>query len=534
DNTGNYNLDWVGYDKNSNIIALLRVGYNNAAMNSFGAVDNLVYTYADGGNQLESVKDRSHKDYGFIDSATDGVDYVYDANGNLTSDANKNITNILYNHLNLPIRVTVGGSNLINYIYDANGIKLEKQLDQPGNFEVTQYAGNYIYKNNQLEFFKHPEGYIKPTNNSWRYVYQYKDHLGNVRLSYTEDPSNPGQPTIIEENNFYPFGLKHRGYNINVSPLGNDVAQKWKYNGQEFSESLGLNLYEMDMRQYDPALGRFNVIDPLTHHSMSPYNAFDNNPIFWADPSGADATSLIMDLFNKSGSGFTQYTNTGNGNFEESARATDEDVANGKAILVAFPDQNPEIPENQKTARWFERNFGDGNEKIEGAGHAGIVLIDGESGTSRYFDFGRYGRPDIPGSRGVDEGAVRSSANYRGLSIPNWNFELSNEENVDRIVNALHNSPVFKGYGTIMASLAEGLDYKAMLKYAQEMEAKGYHAFGGYGSSTNCNNPTYCAKFARGVAEAGGFNWTWYVLTGKANVEDVNRTNRNGIKTIKD
>ena len=29
----------------------------------------------------------------------------------------------------------------------------------------------------------------------------------------------------------------------------------------------------------------------LTINSMNPYNAFDNNPVFWADPSGADAES---------------------------------------------------------------------------------------------------------------------------------------------------------------------------------------------------------------------------------------------------
>lgn len=45
----------------------------------------------------------------------------------------------------------------------------------------------------------------------------------------------------------------------------------------------------MPLRQYDAVIGRFNSIDPVTHHSMSPYMAFDNNPVFWADPSGADA-----------------------------------------------------------------------------------------------------------------------------------------------------------------------------------------------------------------------------------------------------
>jgi len=45
----------------------------------------------------------------------------------------------------------------------------------------------------------------------------------------------------------------------------------------------------MDLRQYDPAIGRWNSIDPVIHYEFSPFTAFDNNPIFWADPSGADS-----------------------------------------------------------------------------------------------------------------------------------------------------------------------------------------------------------------------------------------------------
>lgn len=45
----------------------------------------------------------------------------------------------------------------------------------------------------------------------------------------------------------------------------------------------------MDFRQYDAAIGRFTGIDPITHHSMSTYTGFDNNPVYWADPSGSDS-----------------------------------------------------------------------------------------------------------------------------------------------------------------------------------------------------------------------------------------------------
>jgi hypothetical protein len=48
-------------------------------------------------------------------------------------------------------------------------------------------------------------------------------------------------------------------------------------------------MYAMDMRQYDPAIGRWVVQDPVVHLSVSPYVAFDNNPAIFSDPSGADS-----------------------------------------------------------------------------------------------------------------------------------------------------------------------------------------------------------------------------------------------------
>ncbi|WP_165446364.1 hypothetical protein [Chryseobacterium indologenes] len=37
---------------------------------------------------------------------------------------------------------------------------------------------------------------------------------------------------IIEESNYYPFGLKHEGYNTSVG----NVAYKYKHNGKETQE----------------------------------------------------------------------------------------------------------------------------------------------------------------------------------------------------------------------------------------------------------------------------------------------------------
>ena len=49
----------------------------------------------------------------------------------------------------------------------------------------------------------------------------------------------------------------------------------------------------MPLRSYDPAIARWNRIDPVVHHSLSTYNGFDNNPIVYADPSGGDSDETL-------------------------------------------------------------------------------------------------------------------------------------------------------------------------------------------------------------------------------------------------
>ncbi|MDI1254600.1 MAG: hypothetical protein PSV16_00740 [Flavobacterium sp.] len=61
----------------------------------------------------------------------------------------------------------------------------------------------------------------------------------------------------------------------------------YKYNGKEWQDEFGLNMYDMDFRDYDPSIGRWVVIDPIDHFGQSPYNGYDSNPVFFSDPSGA-------------------------------------------------------------------------------------------------------------------------------------------------------------------------------------------------------------------------------------------------------
>ena len=287
DNTGNYNVYGITYDKNGNLTHLNRKDTN-------GVMDNLSYTYANNGlsNQLVKVEDTGSFE-GFKNGTSEAYEYLYDNNGNMVKDKNKNIDNITYNHLNLPVFVELATGN-ITYTYDAAGVKLSKQVITNGfspDIKKTFYAGNYIYEENfsgeTLKFFSHPEGYVEPENGGFNYVYQYKDHLGNIRLSYS-DSNNDGQiqadSEIIEENNYYPFGLKHKGYNNVV----NGTHHPYTFNGKEEQEELGLNWHDYGARMYDAALGRWHSTDNKAefYFANSPYVYALNTPINAIDPDG--------------------------------------------------------------------------------------------------------------------------------------------------------------------------------------------------------------------------------------------------------
>ena len=442
------------YDKNGNLLRLYRRGAvveNPEVRNyrDYGTMDNLNYTYD--GNQLTKVKDFGKKQYGFIDGADTDQEYVYDLNGNMTSDANKEISKIYYNHLNLPTKIEFETKrSVIYYTYDASGSKLKKEVARYGlPSKFTDYAGNYIYENNELQFFNHPEGYATPNNvGKFDYIYQYKDHLGNVRLSYTKNPNsnketiftdgfesmstwdktnnsfghsltaldttkkksgrysgriddnypanwekyvysdtwtpinnsqdtyytvsgwiyvenvanndaqiwlstrksgetgypsgnysskttqrgrweylsktvlvpadvrelniridnnkkgkvwfddvkivkgNTSQTVIVEESNYYPFGLKHKGYNNVVSSNGNSVAQKKGFQDQMLDDDLGLNWNTFKYRNYDPSLARFHNIDPLAedYYYNSTYAFSENKVIQYNELEGLEAT----------------------------------------------------------------------------------------------------------------------------------------------------------------------------------------------------------------------------------------------------
>ena len=282
------------YDKNGNILTMNRTGELLDAQQAV-TIDNLTYTY--NGNQLQTVTDATNNTDGFKDGNTTGTDYFYDSFGNITKDLNKGITTVSYNHLNLPYQVTFINGGNIKYTYDAVGTRLSKKVQPSGGTLVTtDYVNGFQYTDNVLKFFPHSdEGYVEFKNNQYLYTYQYKDHLGNIRLTYRDGFRN--HPTleyakdgviqvseIIEKSDYYPFGLKQKGNDLPDYSAVNKY--KYAYGGKELNDELGLDLYDFGARNYDPALGRWLNVDPLAENSRrwTPYNYAYNNPIYFVDP----------------------------------------------------------------------------------------------------------------------------------------------------------------------------------------------------------------------------------------------------------
>ncbi len=308
-NAGSYN-EHLQYDKNGNIVALQRNGdLDNASFNI--EIDNLAYTYT--GNRLDKVDDSiTNNPKGFTDGTNTDNDYTYDANGNMIGDKNKGITLVTYNHLNLPTEIIFNNNSntKINYLYNAAGVKLKKTVTASiTRIIVTDYLGGFQYVGGQLDFMPTAEGYVKclppratGETGSFSYVYQYKDHLGNVRLNYAWDNVANGL-TVLNESHYYPFGLKHEKYNteeyefvngiptgVVLAPLTGGSSYKYKYLGQERQDELGLNWDTFRHRNYDYAIGRFMCIDPIAEEymSISTYQFAHNNPVWKIELEGLE------------------------------------------------------------------------------------------------------------------------------------------------------------------------------------------------------------------------------------------------------
>lgn len=123
--------------------------------------------------------------------------------------------------------------------------------------------------------------------------YFIADHLGSVRATVDD------KGEVVGYDDFYPFGKVMPGRSSNSSNP-NDL---YKFTGHERDEEAGLTLDYMNARNYDPIIGRFLQIDPLSDQfpAWNPYHYVYNNPLGFTDPTGMSPENQKAGARNYSG-----------------------------------------------------------------------------------------------------------------------------------------------------------------------------------------------------------------------------------------
>ena len=322
--TNKYSVD-IGYaDDRGNIGSITRNGlYWDGSCWVEDEIDDLTFSYYPGTNRLKDVDDAAtnataaeegFKPYSIGDSS---ADYFYDENGNLIFDPSKELS-ISYNYLNLPQRIEDADCKVLEFTYDAAGMKLRKTVKDGAVTITTQdYVGGIEYRGGVMEAIYHSDGRVYFEDGSSRYEYSLTDHLGNTRLMFSDKNGNgivdmsddPETTEVLQESHYYPFGMQMKG-----SWMDNPGREsKYQYNGKELNQDLGLNWLDYGKRWYDPAIGRFTGVDPISDQfpHVTTYNYAENEPIghidLWglqkAKPSlfqrglqwlGLDSNTLVM------------------------------------------------------------------------------------------------------------------------------------------------------------------------------------------------------------------------------------------------
>lgn len=118
-------------------------------------------------------------------------------------------------------------------------------------------------------------------------------YFDNLQVAHTRG-------RIVEENHYYAFGLKIAGISSSklADALEGHVKNEFAYNDKELIDDADLGWYDYGFRFYDPQIGRFPQLDPLTfeYPFMTPYQYASNDPIANIDIDGLEGCKILAQV----------------------------------------------------------------------------------------------------------------------------------------------------------------------------------------------------------------------------------------------
>ncbi|HTN08213.1 RHS repeat-associated core domain-containing protein [Agriterribacter sp.] len=323
----------ISYDANGNIL-----NYNRNGFGSTVAMDDLAYYYQPGSNKLDHVKDRVPA-AAYPEDTDDQQpgNYAYDETGNLIKDNAGDISKIEWTVYGKIKSITKINGGTIVYTYDAAGNRIGKTVTASGSATTTLYvrdangntmavyginnSDNKLFLNEQHLYGSSRLGIVMPAKelsatppqpvnmgygNSGSLIifergkkfFELSNHLGNV-LSAVSDKKkghDAGNGTIdyyeadvMSAQDYYPFGMQMPGRTYTSAN-----NYRYGFNGKE-QDKEGPVQYDYGFRIYDPALGRFKSVDPITNKypELTPYQFASNRPIDGVDLDGLEYVKRI-------------------------------------------------------------------------------------------------------------------------------------------------------------------------------------------------------------------------------------------------
>ena len=287
-----------GYDKNSNLLWAYRQGVVDDVEEGlyYDTMDDYNACYR--GNQKLSVGGTGVGEpsyYGsssFVDGADEEVEYAYNANGAMTMDLNKGITNIAYDLLGNLKEITFDNNRIIRYVYTADGTRL-RTIHLPKKNGVwlkdsTDYYENLQLKNGVLHKYLFSCGYLSFSNGAVNDCHYYvQDYQGSNRMVVNKSG------TTEQVTHYYPYGGVIGGIDTGAG------LQPYKFEGKELDRTYGLDWYDIHARQYDPIVPAWHTIDPQAEKSyhISPYAYCAGDPVNKVDRNG-EWIETAWDAFN--------------------------------------------------------------------------------------------------------------------------------------------------------------------------------------------------------------------------------------------
>ena len=267
-----------------------------SASSCSGATNAIGYGYDKVSNRLQETRSGTVGSTGTIDYSYNSADqlasttrsgattsYSYDANGNLAAKDSRSYAYDLADRL----VSTSDGSTSTSYGYDGHGRRISADtgssstrflwdpLAADGIPELVlerDSSGSLIRR-----YLNGPDGPLGFTTSAGSFSYHH-DPLGSI----TDITDATGTPQW--RYSYEPYGATLEATDVSGTAPDNPL----RFTGQYLDPETGD--YHLRARQYDPAVGRFDALDPVEPNPTQPYEApyvyVDGQPTTVTDPTG--------------------------------------------------------------------------------------------------------------------------------------------------------------------------------------------------------------------------------------------------------